>query len=171
MTSDGHPHGEAAIGEALGYPCSENALKPINATRVACTLSFSPLRLYTHHYTTTKMPHSISPDSTQAEDVSETVSQVDAVVPEPETQDVSMEDAPEPTAAEKPKVNLEDLFDDEDSAEEFPSSAPVQMSQEDASQPAPMYTPHNPPPLKTYQPLTNTPTARCPPNPPSPTPT
>jgi DNA primase small subunit len=84
------------------------------------------------------MPHSISPESTPAEDDTAAVSPVDTPKTEPETQDVSMEDAPEPTT-EKAKVNLEDLFDDEESDEEFPSSVPVPISQEDASQPAPMY--------------------------------
>ena len=102
------------------------------------------------------MPHSVSPESTPAEDVSTNESQVDAVKAEPETQDVSMEYAAEPTAAENPKVNLEDLFDDEDSDEEFPSSAPVPTSQEDASQPAPMYAPHTPPLHAARQSLTHT---------------
>jgi DNA primase small subunit len=91
------------------------------------------------------MPHSVSPESTPAEDASATVPQVAAVKAEAETEDVSMEDAPEPIAIEKPKVNLEDLFDDEDSDEEFPSSAPVPTSQEDASQPAPMCAPRTTP--------------------------
>jgi DNA primase small subunit len=54
-----------------------------------------------------------------------------------------MDDAPSPAAAEKTKVSLEELFDDEDSDGEFASSAPVKP-EEDASQPAPMYatTPH-----------------------------
>lgn len=50
-----------------------------------------------------------------------------------------MEDAPSPPApAEKPKVDLEELFDD-DSDGEFASSAPIK-SEEEASQPVPMYT-------------------------------
>ena len=87
------------------------------------------------------MPHSVTPESTPAEEPPATLSQADIVKPEPETQDVAMEDAPTPAVAEKPKVNLEELFDDEDSDEEFPSSAPVPTSQEDLSQPAPMYAP------------------------------
>lgn len=52
-----------------------------------------------------------------------------------------MADAPTPTdeEAEKAKVNLEDLFDDEDSDQEFSSSAPQVRSEEESSQPAPMY--------------------------------
>jgi DNA primase small subunit len=49
-----------------------------------------------------------------------------------------MEDASSPVAAEKTRVNLEELFDDEDSDGEFASSAPVKP-EEEASQPAPMY--------------------------------
>jgi DNA primase small subunit len=93
---------------------------------------------------TSEMPHSVTPESTPAEESSAAVSQADAVKSEPETQDVAMEDAPIAAAAEKTKVNLEELFDDEDSDEEFPSSAPAPTSQEDASQPAPMYAPHLP---------------------------
>ncbi|KAI4609951.1 hypothetical protein J4E83_008516 [Alternaria metachromatica] len=87
---------------------------------------------------TSEMPHSVTPDSTLAEESSTAMSQSDAIKPEPDTQDVAMEDAPTATAVEKPKVNLEELFDDEDSDEEFPSSAPAPTSQEDASQPAPI---------------------------------
>lgn len=83
------------------------------------------------------MPHSVSPDSTPTDDTSRTVSQMETTKSEPDTQDISMEDAPSPTA--KPKVNLEELFDDEDSDEEFPSSAPVIKSEDESSQPAPMY--------------------------------
>jgi hypothetical protein len=112
------------------------------------------------------MPHSVTPESTPAEESSATPSQADAVKPEPETQDVAMEDAPAPAAAEKPKVSLEELFDDEDSDGEFASSAPAPTSQEDASQPAPMYAP-------TYWSITSMTladinTARSHPNPPSP---
>jgi DNA primase small subunit len=35
-----------------------------------------------------------------------------------------MSDAPSPLEAEKTKVNLEELFDDDDSDDEFASSAP-----------------------------------------------
>jgi hypothetical protein len=93
---------------------------------------------------TTNMPHA-TPDST-ADDSSRTMSQDDIVKPEPETQDVTMDDASSPpataaaaAAAEKPKVNLEDLFDDEDSDEEFPSSAPGVKSEEDLSLPGSLY--------------------------------
>jgi len=89
---------------------------------------------------TPDMPHSISPESTPADETPQSASQVDNIKPEPETEDVAMEDAPAPAAADKAKVNLEELFDDEDSDDEFKSSAPVAISQEDASQPAPMYT-------------------------------
>lgn len=68
------------------------------------------------------------------------MSQADDIKPEPETQDTTMEDAPSPpTPAEKPKVNLEEMFDDDgDSDGEFASSAPVK-SEEESSQPAPVY--------------------------------
>jgi DNA primase small subunit len=92
------------------------------------------------------MPHSITPESTLAEDASMPVSQEDAIKTEAETQDIKMEDAPTPPVEEKAKVNLEDIFDDEDSDGEFASSAPVPTSQDEPSQPAPMYanqtTPH-----------------------------
>lgn len=90
------------------------------------------------------MPHSVTPETTPADDTPRTISQVDAIKPEPDTQDVAMEDAPTPPpapVAEKAKVNLEELFDDEDSDEEFPSSAPV-VKEEELSQPAPMYVQH-----------------------------
>jgi hypothetical protein len=87
----------------------------------------------------TNMPHSVSPDSTSAEDSSRTISQVDTIKSEPGSQDVAMDDAPSPPAEWKPKVNLEELFDDEDSDEEFPSSAPVVKSEEESSQLAPLY--------------------------------
>jgi len=94
---------------------------------------------------TPDMPHSISPESTPADETAQSASQVDNIKPEPETQDVAMEDAPAPApaAADKARVNLEELFDEEDSDDEFKSSVPAATSQEDASQPAPMYaTPH-----------------------------
>jgi len=47
-----------------------------------------------------------------------------------------MEDVPSP--AEDTKVHLEDLFDD-DSDQEFASSAPQVKAEEESSQPAPMY--------------------------------
>ncbi|CAN9083402.1 unnamed protein product [Alternaria alternata] len=87
---------------------------------------------------TSEMPHSITPESTPAEESSATPSQGDAIKIEPETQDVAMDDAPTPAAADKSKASLEELFDDEDSDEEFASSAPAPTSQEDASQPAPI---------------------------------
>ena len=88
------------------------------------------------------MPHSVSPESTPAGGSSREMSQADDIKPEPETQDATMEDAPSPPApapapTEKSKVNLEELFDD-DSDGEFASSAPVK-SEEEASQPAPLY--------------------------------
>jgi len=114
-----------------------------------------------------KMPHSITPESTAGDDSPNTMSQVDAVKPEPETQDIAMNDAPSPPAAAgKPKVNLEDLFDDDDSDGEFASSAPGVKSEEDSSQPAPLYLQPLPP---SQQPTNNLP-ARSRPNPPSPTP-
>jgi hypothetical protein len=84
-----------------------------------------------------KMPHSITPESTSVDEASGTTPTI--IKPEPETQDVAMDDAPSSAAEQKPKVNLEELFDDEDSDEEFPSSAPVVKSEEESSQPAPLY--------------------------------
>jgi DNA primase small subunit len=51
-----------------------------------------------------------------------------------------MADAPssQDGEAEKAKVNLEDLFNDEDSDNEFSSSAP-QLKSEEVSQPIPLY--------------------------------
>jgi hypothetical protein len=96
------------------------------------------------------------------------MSQADAIKSEPETQDVAMDDAPSPpAAAEKPKVNLEELFDDDDDSDgEFASSAPAVKSEEDLSQPAPLYPPSHLPPRE--QPTDN-PKARYLPIPPSPT--
>lgn len=74
------------------------------------------------------------------------MSQMDTIKSEPETQDVAMDDVPRPATEEKPKVNLEELFDDEDSDEEFASSAPVVKSEEESSQPAPMYIQTQPSP-------------------------
>ncbi|KNG48105.1 prim-pol domain-containing protein [Stemphylium lycopersici] len=85
------------------------------------------------------MPHSISPESTPAEEMAQPASQVDDVKAEAETQeDVAMDDAPTAAAAETAKVKLEEMFDDADSDPEFASSAPAPASQEDASQPAPL---------------------------------
>lgn len=81
-----------------------------------------------------KMPHSVTPESTPADEPSRTVSQA-TVKPEPNTQDLAMEDAPSPTEAEETKVNLEELFEDEDSDPEFSSSAPQIKSEEESSQP------------------------------------
>ncbi|KAJ4312373.1 p48 polypeptide of DNA primase [Neodidymelliopsis sp. IMI 364377] len=87
------------------------------------------------------MPHFISPDSTPADESSREMSQADNIKPEPETQDAAMEDAPSPAPApvptEKSRVNLEELFDDDDSDGEFASSAPIK-SEEEASQSAPL---------------------------------
>lgn len=84
------------------------------------------------------MPHSLSPESTPADEASRATSQGETIKSEPDTQDIAMEDAPTPAAAaEKPSVNLEDLFDDDDSDEDFPSSA-AQVKEEEPSQPAPM---------------------------------
>lgn len=87
------------------------------------------------------MPHSISPESTPVEDSA--MPQADAVPikPEPDTQatDVTMSDAPTPAETNKATVNLEDLFDDEDSDPEFSQSEPQVKAEEEASQPEPMY--------------------------------
>lgn len=88
---------------------------------------------------TANMPHSVTPELTFADETSNPPSQVDNIKSELETQDVAMDDAPSLAGAEKPKVNLEELFDDEDSDEEFPSSAPVVKSEEESSQPAPLF--------------------------------
>jgi DNA primase small subunit len=89
-----------------------------------------------------KMPHSVTPESTSAEEPSATASQADSIKPEPDTQDATMEDAPGPAAAaaaETTKVNLEELFDDDDDIDgEFTSSAPVK-SEDEPSQQAPLY--------------------------------
>lgn len=84
------------------------------------------------------MPHSITPESTPVDDFSRNVSQVDTIKSEPDAQDVVMENAPTPPAAERPKINLEELFDDEDSDEEFASSAPAIKSEQELTQAAPM---------------------------------
>ena len=128
-----------------GIPAAQTRPRPLyaNASANSFTPSIRVLTTYTSksNRMTSEMPHSVTPDSTLAEESSTAMSQSDAIKPEPDTQDVAMEDAPTATAVEKPKVNLEELFDDEDSDEEFPSSAPASTSQEDASQPAPMYAP------------------------------
>lgn len=83
------------------------------------------------------MPHSVTPESSPGDDSSRAISQADIIKTEPDTQDVTMEDAPTPPTAEKPKVNLEEVFDDEDPDEEFPSSAPA-IKEEELSRSAPM---------------------------------
>jgi DNA primase small subunit len=88
---------------------------------------------------TGNMPHSVTPENMSADETSNPPSQADNIKSEPETQDVAMDDAPSPAMAEKPKVNLEELFDDEDSDDEFPSSAPVVKTEEESSQPAPLF--------------------------------
>ncbi|KAF2108702.1 DNA primase small subunit [Lophiotrema nucula] len=79
------------------------------------------------------MPHSVTPDSTPQGE-----SQASSVTMKAETQDIDMADAPDPAVEEKTKVNLEDLFDDEDSDGEFASSAPQVKSEEESSQPQPI---------------------------------
>lgn len=76
------------------------------------------------------MPHSVTPESTPADERP-------AVKSEQSTQDIAMNDAPSPGESEdKTKVNLEELFDDDDDSDgEFASSVPVK-SEEEASQPA-----------------------------------
>jgi hypothetical protein len=106
--------------------------------RSHCVVFYRVTNLRPTH-TTSKMPHSVTPESTPADGSSRTISQVDSIKLEPESQDVAMDDAPNPATAEKPKVNLEALFEDEDSDDEFPSSAPAVKSEEESSQPAPMY--------------------------------
>ncbi|KAJ4303596.1 p48 polypeptide of DNA primase [Kalmusia sp. IMI 367209] len=81
------------------------------------------------------MPHSVTPDSTPVDEPSRTVSQA-TVKSESSTQDIAMADAPSPAEVEdRVKVNLEELFDDEDSEGEFASSAPIKSEGEEASQP------------------------------------
>ncbi|KAF2801971.1 prim-pol domain-containing protein [Mytilinidion resinicola] len=76
------------------------------------------------------MPHSVSPEASPVDDTQlpQTSAQpLESVVkeePTSPTEDVPMSDAPSPSEAAKTKVNLEDLFDDEDSDEEFSSSVP-----------------------------------------------
>jgi DNA primase small subunit len=75
------------------------------------------------------MPHSITPESTPADEQT-------TIKPEPSTQDIEMDNAPSPVeAGAEDNANLEELFEDDDSDGEFASSAPVK-SEEDASQPA-----------------------------------
>ncbi|KAH7356291.1 hypothetical protein BKA66DRAFT_248054 [Pyrenochaeta sp. MPI-SDFR-AT-0127] len=84
------------------------------------------------------MPHSITSESTSVDDSSRTLSQANTIKSEPDTQDIAMEEASIPPVAERPKVNLEELFDDEDSDEEFASSASAIKSEQELSQPAPI---------------------------------
>ena len=79
------------------------------------------------------MPHSVTPDSTP-----QGQSQASSVIIKAETQDIDMADAPGLAVEEKTKVNLEDLFDDEDSDGEFTSSAPQVKSEDESSQPQPI---------------------------------
>ena len=51
-----------------------------------------------------------------------------------ESQDTIMSDSISPSEAEAKRVNLEELFDDEDSDEEFPLSAPQIKSEDISSQ-------------------------------------
>ncbi|OCK79389.1 eukaryotic and archaeal DNA primase small subunit [Lepidopterella palustris CBS 459.81] len=89
------------------------------------------------------MPHSISPEASPADD--STLPLADAqplsngVKEEPSStsQDVTMSDAASPSEAEKNKVVLEGLFDDDDSDDEFSSSAP-QIRPEEAPSPEPL---------------------------------
>ncbi|KAF2134828.1 prim-pol domain-containing protein [Dothidotthia symphoricarpi CBS 119687] len=83
------------------------------------------------------MPHSVTPESMSADESSGPMSQVDPVKTEPETQDIAMEDVSNAPTTELAKVNLDELFDDEDSDEEFGSSAPGVKTEEEPSQPAP----------------------------------
>jgi DNA primase small subunit len=82
------------------------------------------------------MPHSLTPESSPEDDeFSDTMSQADDIKPEPDTQDIAMEDVPNPSEDDKAKVNLEELFEDSDSDIEFPSSAPQFKSEDEPSQP------------------------------------
>lgn len=99
------------------------------------------------------MPHSESPESTLAGDATQTVSPDSTLAGDAshtapsQPEDVPMSDAVDAPAAadpEKEKVDLEALFDDEDSDQEFPSSAPQIKAEEESSQPsqpAPMCAP------------------------------
>lgn len=83
-----------------------------------------------------EMPHSVTPEPTPGGDSSRTISQATM---DPESPDIPMADAPSPAEAETTKVNLEELFNDEDSDAEFGSSAPLIKSEEEPSQPEPMF--------------------------------
>ncbi|KAF2739401.1 prim-pol domain-containing protein [Polyplosphaeria fusca] len=81
------------------------------------------------------MPHSITPESTPQEESQDSVTV--KAEPETQTQDFDMPDAP--AEADKAKVNLEDLFNDEDSDNEFSSSAPqIKAEQPPSSPPVPV---------------------------------
>lgn len=85
------------------------------------------------------MPHSVTPESTQASESSATMAEA-TIKSENTTEDVAMDDAPSPAQAEdKSKVNLEDLFDDDDDDEEFASSAPVKSEPETLQPAATLY--------------------------------
>ncbi|KAF2271561.1 prim-pol domain-containing protein [Westerdykella ornata] len=89
------------------------------------------------------MPHSISPESTPIDDPAPTTSQIDTASHarshadvHSQDQDVAMGEA-DNADAEQSKVKLEELFDDEDSDEEFPSSAPQVKSEDEEEEEAP----------------------------------
>ena len=74
------------------------------------------------------MPHSVTPESTPAEDSSRTISQVDTVKSEPESQDVEMDDnrselsstngGPKPNAEEDEAMDADGgLFGDDEEVE------------------------------------------------------
>jgi DNA primase small subunit len=95
------------------------------------------------------MPHSITPESTPANGSSQTTSQDPIKMDsenkmEPDNTDIAMADASSAAEEEKAKIDLEGIFDDEDSDEEFPSSAPPVKAEEQPSQPAALCvgTPH-----------------------------
>ncbi|PVH94382.1 prim-pol domain-containing protein [Periconia macrospinosa] len=81
------------------------------------------------------MPHSVSPGSTPAEGATQTMSQATNHA-EPEIEDTTMEEAPNPAEAEAAKVNLEDMFDDDDPDDEFTSSAPQFRPKEEEEEPS-----------------------------------
>ncbi|OCL14118.1 hypothetical protein AOQ84DRAFT_359191, partial [Glonium stellatum] len=87
-----------------------------------------------------KMSHSLSPDASPVDD-----DILPHAPPKPlndapkeestlEPQDAIMSDGISPLEAEAKRMNLEELFDDEDSDQEFPSSAPQIKSEETLSQ-------------------------------------
>ena len=92
------------------------------------------------------MPHSISPESTPANDQSQTISQVSQIeTVGVESQDVEMSGTPD-ADQEMKDIDLEALLFADDDDDEFGSSAP-QIKEESSqipSQPAPMYVRHPP---------------------------